>query len=75
MKYNKTTLHIVLLSDLWTSNSFVRGKSIEILLYLAASEKLSGLNKKNRRYMLLASERREYQYILNEGQRSYSINL
>ena len=31
-----------------------------------ASETLSGLNNENRRYMLLASERREYQYILNE---------
>ena len=31
-----------------------------------ASETLSSLNNKNQRYMLLASERREYQYILNE---------
>ena len=31
-----------------------------------ASETLSSLNNKNQRYMSLASERREYQYILNE---------
>ena len=29
-------------------------------------ETLSGLDNENRSYMLLASERREYQYILNE---------
>ena len=50
-------------------NSFVRDKSIDILYIwrvCEASETLSGLNNENQRYMLLASERREYQYILNE---------
>ena len=32
-----------------------------------ASDTLSGLNNESRRYMILASKRREYQYILNES--------
>ena len=38
-KYQKSKLPIVLLSDLWSSNSFIRDNSIEILLYLVSERK------------------------------------